>query len=81
MKKTKIDYEDYAGAIDVMENYLDGALADFERGDVENTYLIECCINTMKLIYGAFNPWLLYGNVKDYEERFNNAKARQVSKQ
>lgn len=78
--KKQIDYEKYAGAVDVMENYLIGALADFENGDVENTYLIECCINTMKLIYSLANPWLLYGDVKEYEERFNNAKARQISK-
>jgi hypothetical protein len=78
--KKQIDYNDYAGAIDVMENYLDGALADFENGQVENTHLIEGCINAMKLIYSLANPWLLLGSVKDYEERFENAKTRQVSK-
>lgn len=78
--KKRIELEDYAGAIDVMENYLDGALADFENGDVENTYLMECCINTIKLIYSLTEPFLLYGSVNDYEERLKDAKARQISK-
>ena len=80
MKKAKLNYEDYTGAVVVMENYMDGALADFENGDVEDPYFIECCINTIKLIYSLVEPLLLLSNIREYEERLNNAKARQISK-
>ena len=79
-KQKYLDYDDYFGAVAVMENFLDGAVADYEQGDVENTALIEGCINAIKLIYAMCNPWLLLGG-NEYEKRMNDAKARQVSKQ
>ena len=74
-KENSLKYEDFAGAICVMENYLDGAVADYEQGDVENDSLIWSCIETIKLIQGLYNPWLLLGG-NDYEERMNKAKEK-----
>ena len=74
--KKYLDIDDYNGAICVMENYLDGALADYEQGQVDNDYLIVCCINTIKLIYSQCNPWLLLGSIKDYQERYEQAKKK-----
>ena len=34
MKKQKHDIDEYVGAILVLENFLDGAVADYENGDV-----------------------------------------------
>jgi len=70
-----LDIEEFNGAICVMENYLDGALPDYERGDVENSYLIESCLNAMALIYSNCNPWLLFG-LKELRERFEKAKEK-----
>lgn len=72
--KKYLDINDFTGAEIIMENYLDGALADYENGDVENGSLIESCIKTLKLIYANCNPWLLMGSVKEYEERYEKAK-------
>jgi hypothetical protein len=74
-KRRYLDIEDFNGAIAVMDNYLDGALADYEDGQVENDNLIVGCINTMRLIYSQCNPWLLFG-LKELEERYEKAKAR-----
>ena len=74
-KSNGLEYSDYLGAIVVMENYLDGAVADYENGDVENDNLIWSCIETIKLLQGLCNPWLLLGG-NEYEKRMNEAKAR-----
>ncbi len=71
--KSKLKTENYLGAIAVLENYLDGAIADYENGDVENDSLIQDSIETIKLIYALTNPILLY-SVKEYEERMKKAK-------
>lgn len=73
--KKYLDIDDFNGAICVMENYLDGALADYEDGQVENDNLIVGCLNAMELIYAQCNPWLLFG-LKDYKERYEKAKER-----
>lgn len=74
-KSNNLNYDDYIGAIVVMENYLDGAVADYEDGQVENDSLIWSCIKTIKLIQGLSNPWLLLGG-NEYEKRMNEAKER-----
>ena len=43
MKKVK----HYYGAIAVLENFLDGAIADWEDGTIENTFLIKNCIEAI----------------------------------
>jgi hypothetical protein len=75
MARKYLDLDDFRGAIAVMENYLDGALADYEDGQVENDNLIVGCLNTMRLIYSQCNPWLLFG-LKEYQERYENAKRK-----
>ena len=72
--KKYIDINNFTGAEIVLENYLDGALADYENGDVENYSIIEDCIFTLKFIYANVQPLLLLGKVKEYEERFLKAK-------
>lgn len=79
-RKNYLNLDDYNGAICVMENFLDGALPDYEDGTVENDYLIESCIKTMKLIYSVCNPWLLFG-LKELEERFEKARASRKENQ
>ena len=69
-----LDIEKFTGAEIVMENYLDGALEDYENGDVENTSIIESCIYTLKFIYSKTQPLLLMGSIRNYEERFEKAK-------
>lgn len=76
MKRKFLELQDYSGAISVMENYLEGAVADYENGDVENDYLIESCINTIKLIYTLCEPICLYGTPREYEERMKLAKQK-----
>lgn len=72
--KKYVDINNFTGAEIVLENYLDGALADYENGDVENYSIIEDCIFTLKFIYVNVQPLLLLGKVKEYEERFLKAK-------
>lgn len=43
--KTKIN-----GAITVLENYLDGALADLEQGNTDAIEMIEDCVYVHKLL-------------------------------
>lgn len=82
MKKQQLKLEDFDGALAVMDNYLFGAIADYENGDVENTNCIEGCIHAMKLIYSLTEPLLAtYGDVAEYERRFLDAKTRKISKQ
>lgn len=70
----KINLEDYRGAIVVLENYLDGAVSDYECGTVDNDSLIWDSIRTIKLLYSLANPILLLGG-NEYEERMLKAKS------
>ena len=75
-KRKYLDIDDFTGAIIVLENYLEGAIADYERDMVENDTLIASCIETLKLIYANTQPLLLYGEVSDYEQRYLTAKEK-----
>ena len=66
MSKQKLSINNFIGAIVLMENYLDGAVADYENGDIENTSIIDSCIETIKLIYSLTEPILLLTD-KEYE--------------
>lgn len=76
----KINLEDYNGAIVVLENYLDGAVADYEDNAVDNDTLIWDSIRTIKLLYSLSNPILLLGG-NEYEERMNIAKEKRNLKE
>ena len=71
--KQKLNINDYTGAIMILENYLDGAVADYENGDIENDYLIQSSIDTIKLIYSLTSPLLLLRGI-EYEERMDKAR-------
>lgn len=79
-KKKDINLDDYYGAICVLENYLYGAIADYENGDVENDSLIWDSIRTIELIYSLTEPILLLGEVRDYRERMEAAKEKRCTK-
>lgn len=66
MAKTKLQ-ETWAACI-VLENYLDGAMADMENGEVENTDFIKECIAGLKVLGDA--------TYMDYEKRFNEYMER-----
>ncbi len=70
-----INKEKVIGAIVVLENYLDGALADFEEGSVDNTDIIEDCIYVHKKLELVYNPFLSFmGDLDDYEKRYFKEK-------
>ena len=69
-KRTTFETEDYLGAKIVLENYLDGALADYEDGDVDNDLFIEQSINALELLQGT----MLCGTAQDYRKRLNKAR-------
>ena len=58
--------ENYIGAIVVLENFLDGAVADYESGNVEDNETIWSCINAIKKLGGR---WYY-----EYEERMIKAE-------
>ena len=68
--RRQFDTRDYEGAVGVLENYLDGALADFENGDVDNYYLIDHSINTLELIQESV---MGFSVARDYRNRFVKA--------
>ena len=71
IKKVKFDTDDYYGAICVLENYLDGALADYECDQVENDLLIEHSINAIELLELSLFG---YGLSREYRERYEKKK-------
>ncbi len=74
--KVNIDKEKVTGAIVVLENYLDGAISDFENGDVENTAIIEDCIYAHRILDLVLTGgWISLENDK-YEERFNEVNKK-----
>ena len=73
MKKKKVfETEDYLGAVIVLENYLEGALADFEEGSIENDLCIEHSINALELLTFSM---LGISSANDYRKRYEKAKA------
>lgn len=71
-KRVTIDTDNYTGACYVLENYLDGALADYEDGQVENGLIIEESINALELL-----RFSMYGySAVDYRRRFEKAKEK-----
>lgn len=65
-EQDKIERECKMASI-VLENYLDGAVSDYENGCLDNSEIIDGCINTLYLI-GDF------GSAMDYEKRMKEAK-------
>ena len=65
MKKLKLTRRDYTGALIVLENFLDGALADYENGMIDNDALIEDCIEAIYQL-GGYND--------EYKKRYMEKK-------
>ena len=73
MVKVNIDSDRVIGALVVLENYLDGALADFEDDMVEDNTALEDSIYVHKILERAVSPFsCLIGD--EYEERYLKAK-------
>jgi len=78
--KVNIDENKILGAIAVLENYLDGALADYENNQIEET----CCLEDSIYVNKILNIILTHGwkalSGDDYEERYLKAKAKRGQK-
>ena len=66
-----IDDTKVLGAIVVLENYIDGALADYEDGQVENTTCLEDSIYVHRVLeFIATHGFSLWAG-DEYQERFD----------
>ena len=73
--KIELDRERVVGAIALLENYLDGAVHDYENGDVDNSDFISDCIYVHKMLECVYNPFKsIVGD--EYEKRFLAAKRK-----
>ena len=71
MKKTRtFETTNYWGAMAILTNYLDGAIADYENGSVDNDLLIEHSINALELLEAT----ILGGSAQEYRKRLNKAR-------
>lgn len=60
--------DEHIGAVVVLEDYLDGAVHDYEEGRIEEDYVIMSCISALRLMNDS--EWL------DYYLRMEKAKER-----
>ena len=69
----KFDTDDMVGACAVLVNYLDGALADYENGNIDEdgTMCIEQSINALELMSISFFG---VGAYEEYREKFEEIK-------
>lgn len=58
---------DYIGAIVILEDYLDGAVHDYEEGRVQDDRIIRSCIEAIKALGGRC--W------REYQERLDKIPA------
>ena len=74
----KIDETKLTGAIGVLENYLDGAVVDYENGqiDEENSLCIKDSIYVRKILTIASTHGFSSLIPDEYEERYNKANER-----
>lgn len=77
--KVNIDETRVMGAIAVLENHLNGAVADLEAGNVENIEFLEDCAYVHKLLEAINCKWnALIPN--EYEERITKYKKEHLRK-
>ncbi len=69
--KVDVDETKILGAVAVLENYLDGALADFEDDQVENVEFLEDCIYVHRLLDLVLTHGWKALSGDEYTERFN----------
>ena len=75
MVTLKVDEERLTSTIALIENHLDGAVADFERGMVENVDFIDDMIYVHKILEAAQTHGFSSMVPNEYEERMTKAKA------
>ena len=77
-KKVIFDTDELYGAVSVLENYLDGALADYENGDVDKDcdMLINDSIKALKLLQDNI---LGFSPADDYSKRYQEAKKKRTN--
>lgn len=74
--KVNLDKERVLGAIVVLENYLDGAVADYENGQIDDndTTCLEDSIYVHKILDLVLTDGWKALSGDEYEERFLKAK-------
>lgn len=73
----KIDKTKINGAIVLLENYLDGALADLEQGNIDDIGMVEDCVYVHKLLENELIgiPFICQFP-SEYQERLKEIKER-----
>ncbi len=74
--KVNIDENRVLGAIAVLENYLDGAVADYEDDQIENVEFIEDCIYVRHVLELVSTKGFSSLVPDEYAERVQKAKER-----
>lgn len=80
MTVIKIDETKLLSAIALIENHLDGAVADFEKGDVENVEFLDDLIYVHKQLQRAATHGWSQMVPNEYEERMKKAKEARANK-
>lgn len=74
MYKIKIDEERLLSTIALIENHLDGAVADFETGGIDNVEFLDDLIYVHRiLVIASTHGWAAL-TPDEYEERMKRAK-------
>ena len=74
MIKIKIDETRLLSTIALIENHLDGAVADFEYGQVENVEFLDDLVYVHKILEMASTHGFSALSGDEYEERMQKAK-------
>ena len=81
LPKISLDNNRLLGAIGVLENYIVGALADYENGDIDDEHL--CCLEDSVYVYTKLEQVMTLGFSlhNEYEERLARAKEKRKCKE
>ena len=74
MVTIKIDESRLLSTIALIENHLDGAVSDFEQGQVENVDFLDDLVYVHKILEMASTHGFSAFVGDEYEERMNKAK-------
>lgn len=74
MTTIKVDENRLISTIALIENHLDGAVADFENGQVENVEFLDDLVYVHKLLTAASTHGFSLFSGDEYEERMKAAK-------
>ena len=76
MTTIKIDETRLISTIALIENHLDGAVADFEDGQVENVDFLDDLVYVHKILEMASTHGFSALTLDEYEERMKKAKEK-----